>query len=72
MKRNERRKTLREKSTLTDSARIAGTGISEDNYSEDSGRPDYERRYRGKNWNTGTTEEDRMPGEVIIIREADK
>ena len=71
MKRNDARKRMPLLSEL-DGGRFAGHGCLEDDYSEDSGGYDYEDRYRGKPWKTGTTEEDRKPSEVRIIRPAKK
>lgn len=71
MKRNDARKRMPLLSEL-DGGRFAGNGCLEDDYSEDSGGYDYEDRYRGKSWKTGTTEEDRKPSEVRIIRPAKK
>lgn len=71
MKRNDARKRMPQLSNL-DGGRIAGHGCLEENYSEESGGKNYEDRYRGKPWKTGTTEEDRRPSEVRIVRPAKK
>lgn len=67
MKRNEKRKRLPYESEL-DGGRYAGHGIVEDNYSENSGGKNYERRYKDKPWRTGTTKEQMEPSAVRIIR----
>lgn len=69
MKRHEARKRVPQLSDF-DGGRLAGHGCLEGNYSEESGGKDYEARYRGKPWKTGTTKEDREPSEVRIIRPA--
>lgn len=71
MKRHEARKRMPRLSDF-DGGRLAGHGCLEGNYSEESGGKDYEARYRGKPWKTGTTEADREPSEVRIIRPAKK
>ena len=71
MKRHEARKRMPRLSDF-DGGRMAGHGCLEENYSEESGGKNYEARYKGKPWKTGTTEEDRRPSEVRIIRPAKK